>query len=101
MDSIFPMLEGVDLMNEKKTYIWKLAAFLYSQKMVMSGKELAVHLNRNEFLTSYGAEYQGGQGTYRLIKQTWAWLHDDLGLKKEAHYVARAFVNSKGKYAYE
>ena len=88
-------------MNDKKTYIWKLAVFLYSQEMVMSGEELADHLNRNKFLTSYGTEYQGGRGTYRLIKQTWAWLNDDLGLDKEALCVARAFVKPNGGYAYE
>jgi hypothetical protein len=88
-------------MNDKKTYIWKLAAFLCSQGMVMSGEELADHLNRNNFLTSYGTEYQGGRGTYRLIQQTWAWLNDDLGLTKEAQYVAKAFVKPDGGYAYE
>ena len=49
-------------MNEKKLYIWKLATFLHSQEMVMSGEELAEHLNRNQFLTIYGTEYQGGRG---------------------------------------
>ena len=88
-------------MNDKKTYIWKLATFLYSQDMVMSGEELAEHLNRNNFLTSYGTEYQGGRKTYRLIKQTWKWVNDDLGLDKEALHVARAFVKPDGGYAYE
>ena len=31
-------------MNEKKLYIWRLASFLHSQKMIMSGEELAEHL---------------------------------------------------------
>jgi len=88
-------------MNEKKIYIWKLAAFLHSQEMVMSGEELAEHLNRNNFLTSYGTEYQGGRGTYKLIKQTWKWLHEDLNLKEEASHIARAFVKPNGGYAYE
>jgi len=88
-------------MNEKKIYIWKLAAFLNSQGMVMSGEELAEHLNRNNFLTSYGTEYQGGRGTYKLIKQTWKWLCEDLNLKKEANHVAKAFVKPNGGYAYE
>jgi hypothetical protein len=88
-------------MNDKKTYIWKLATFLHSQEMVMSGEELADHLNRNNFLTSYGTEYQGGRGTYRLIKQTWEWLNNELKLDKEALHVARAFVKPDGGYAYE
>ena len=84
-------------MNDKKTYVWKLATFLHGQNMVMSGEELAEHLNRNNFLTSYGQEYQGGRGTYRLIKQTWKWLNDELGLEKEAFHIARAFVKPNGK----
>ena len=39
---------GLNSMNEKKIYIWKLATFLHSQDMVMSGEELAEHLNRNK-----------------------------------------------------
>ena len=88
-------------MNEKKTYIWRLATFLHTNAMVMSGEELAEHLNRNKFLTSYGSEYQGGRGTYTLIKQTYWWLHDELGLPKEAQRVAEAFVKPSGGYAYE
>ena len=88
-------------MNEKKAYIWKLASFLHSQSMVMSGEELAEHLNRNNFLTSYGTEYQGGRGTYRLIRQTWDWLHNELGMPNEAEHVAMAFVKPDGGYAYE
>ena len=88
-------------MNEKKAYIWKLAAFLHSQSMVMSGEELAEHLNRNNFLTGYGTEYEGGRGTYTLIRETWKWLHDDLAMPREAEHVARAFVKPNGDYAYE
>jgi hypothetical protein len=88
-------------MNEKKTYIWRLATFLHHHGMTMSGDELADHLNRNEFLTSYGSEYAGGRGTYTLIRKTWEWLEQDLGLPAEAEHVARAFVRPGGGYAYE
>ena len=88
-------------MNEKKTYILRLATFLHANSMVMSGDELAAHLNRNSFLTSYGTEYEGGRGTYRLIRQTWKWLNDELGLPQEAEHVALAFVKPDGGYAYE
>jgi hypothetical protein len=50
-------------MNEKKIYIWRLATFLHANSMLMSGEELAEHLNRNKFLTSYGTEYEGERGT--------------------------------------
>jgi|GEM_PF-862165 len=88
-------------MNKKKIYIWSLARFLYSQGMTMSAAELAAHLNRNEFLTSYGTEFKGKRGTYRLIKATWDWIHHDLGLEEEAISVARAYVDDAGNYAYE
>lgn len=47
-------------MNHKKVYVWKLAEFLYSRGMRMSGEELAEHLNQSDFMTNYGAEYAGG-----------------------------------------
>ena len=86
-------------MNQKKTYIWKLAIFLASNKMKMSGEELAEHFNRNNFLTSYGTEYQGGRGTYKLISETYNWLKD-LGLQNEADKIAEAFVKPNGDFAY-
>lgn len=88
-------------MNRKKLYIWRLAAFLNSSGMRMSADELAQHLNRNNFLTSYGQEFKGGRGTYRLIKQTWSWVNDDLGLPSKAQHIAEAFVDPSGNYAYQ
>ena len=67
----------------------------------MSGDELADHLNRNKISTSYGTEYTGGRGTYRLIKLTWEWLYNDLGFSNEAKKVAKAFVKADGSYAYK
>lgn len=87
-------------MNKKKYYIWQLASFLYSHEMKMSAEELAVHLNRNNFTTNYGTEYQGGRGTYKLIKETWEWLEKDLQLSCESEKVAYAFVKPDGTYAY-
>ena len=88
-------------MNAKKTYIWKLADFLCQHEMKMSGQELADHLNRNRFLTSYGTEFTGGRGTFRLISFTWQWLQEELGLPDEAEKVAEAYVTADGKPAYE
>ena len=87
--------------NQKKTYVWRLAEFLDRYDMRMSGEELADHLNRNDFLTEYGEKYAGGRGTYALIRETWKWLQEDLGLPEEAEKVARAFVKPDGGYAYE
>lgn len=88
-------------MNEKKLYIWRLASFLNQYDMIMSGEELADHLNRNNFLTSYGTEYSGGRGTYKLIKETWNWVNHELSLKDEAKKIALAFVKPDGTHAYE
>jgi len=88
-------------MNRKKLYIWRLASFLSQHGMNMSGDELAAHLNRNNFLTSYGEKYQGGRGTYRLIQETWNWVNNDLGMEDEAAKVAQSFVKADGSYAYE
>jgi hypothetical protein len=67
----------------------------------MSGEELANHLNRNNFLTGYDTPYQGKRGIYKLIQETYKWLHDDLKLKSEADHVAAAFVKPDGSYAYQ
>jgi len=88
-------------MNEKKLYVWQLADFLSNHDMRMSGEELADHLNRNNFLTNYGTEYQGGRGTYTLIRETWNWLQHDLQLPEEASKIAEAFVKPDGSYAYQ
>lgn len=88
-------------MKEKKLYLWKLADFLNQNNMVMSGEELASHLNRNEFLTGYGTEYAGHRGTYTLIRETWQWLQVELEFPQEAEKVANAFVKPDGTYAYE
>lgn len=88
-------------MKQKKVYVWRLAEFLDRNKMKMSGEELAEHLNRNNFLTEYGTQYEGKRGTYTLIHETWIWLNDDLGLDDEAKKVAEAFVKPDGTYAYK
>lgn len=88
-------------MNTIKHYVWQLASFLKSFGMTMSGEELAEHLNRNNFLTSYRSEYQGGIGTYTLIRETWKWVQNDLGLPNEAQKIAEAFVKPDGSFSYE
>ena len=87
-------------MNQKKLYIWRLDSFLHQNGKIMSGEELADHLNRNRFLTGYGEQYQGGRGTYTLIRETRHWVNDELGLKDEAIKIEKSFVNADGNYAY-
>ncbi len=88
-------------MNRKKLYIWKLATFLCSNKMIMSAEELANHLNRNNFKTGYETAYEGGRGTYTLIQATYNWVHDELGLADEAGVVASAYVKADGSHAWD
>ena len=87
-------------MDIKKQYISDLATFLSNQGKVMSGEELAAHLNRNGFRTSYGSKYKGGRGTYKLIKGVWG-AHNLAGESIEAGNVAVAFVKPNGGYAYK
>jgi len=87
--------------NIKKHYIWSLASFLHRHDMTMSGEELAAHLNRNNFLTGYGEKYQGGRGTYTLIRETWRWVNDELELNDEAEKIAKSYVKPDGTYAYK
>ncbi len=87
-------------MKDKKLYIGSLATFLDSQNKIMSGEELAEHLNRNKIFTSYGAKYRGGRGTYSLIRAAWKELHAK-GLHTEAKSIAKVFVKPNGNYAYK
>jgi len=84
-------------MNQKKMFIVKLADFLFANKMYMSGQELADFLNRNKFTTSYGTEYQGGRGIYKLLSETYNWLND-LGLDIEKDKFPYAFVDKNGNF---
>jgi hypothetical protein len=92
---------SLNAMSAKKFYVWKLADFLSRNSMKMSGEELADHLNRNGFLTGEGKEYQGGRGTYKLIRETWIWLHDALGLPSEAKKVYEAYCKPDGSHPAE
>lgn len=88
-------------MSRKKLYIWRLAQFLSINEKKMSVSELADHLNRNGFRTSYGEQYAGERGTLRLISMTYRWIDAELGLGgDEATPIAVAFVKRDGSYAY-
>ena len=88
-------------MNRKKLYVWQLAAFLNGNSMVMSGEELAAHLNRNNFRTGYGTQYEGARGTFKLIAETWSRVNRDLGLEDEAKKIALAYVKPDGTHAWD
>jgi hypothetical protein len=87
-------------MDKKKKYILKLATTLHSQGKKMTGQKLADNLNKNNFLTSYGTKYQGGRGTYKLIRETWNCLENKLNQTQDAKIVAETFVKANGAFAY-
>lgn len=86
-------------MSPKKIFIRDLANHLANTKTVMSGPELANHLNRNNIQTDYGTTYAGTQGTYALVKATYNELINN-GDSASANNVALAFVKEDGTYAY-
>jgi hypothetical protein len=85
---------------DKHEYIGKLAQFLSSTKTVMSGFELAELLNRNNFKTSYGTEYAGTRGTYKLISDCYDYFKN-INKQNIADAIASAFVKEDGNFAYE
>ena len=83
-------------------YIWRLATFLRSNGKVMSARELIDHLNRNGFSAERSEDFRkGGRGPYRMISETWHWVNDDLGLAKEAHIIAQAYVKADGTHVWD
>ena len=86
-------------MSPKKTFIKDLANHLVSTGTVMSGPELANHLNRNNIQTDSGTTYAGTQGTYALVKATYNELMKN-GDSINADKIALAFVKEDGTYAY-
>jgi hypothetical protein len=84
---------------DKNEYIRRLANFLQHNGTTMAANELAEHLNRNNFKTSYETEYQGGRGTYTLIHATYDWLVS-IGQQDEANNVANVFPKPDGNYAF-
>jgi hypothetical protein len=85
---------------DKKEYIRRLAIFLHDNETTMAVTEPAEHLNRNNFKTGYGTEYEGGRGTYTLIHATYDWLVSN-GQQDDADKVAKAFPKSDGNYAFD
>ena len=85
---------------DKKEYIRRLAKFLVSNKMTMTGKSLADHLNWNDFRTNNGDKHRGGRGTYTIIDATYKWLVS-IGEQVDADNIALAFKKPDGTYAYD
>ncbi len=86
-------------MTQKKHFIWQIASLLYAINDTMTAQDLAIALNRNGILTSYGTQYAGGRGTYKLVSATWQWLYGQ-GLTSEAEKIAEVFTKPDGTLAW-
>ncbi|RXG13257.1 hypothetical protein [Leeuwenhoekiella aestuarii] len=85
---------------DNKQYVFELATVLHRAKATLPASELANVLNEFNHLTTYGSQYSGGRGTYKLISDTYAWLVKN-GNQNGADIVAIAFTKPDGSYAYE
>lgn len=83
-------------MVNKTSYISSLAKGLINNGKTITFDELAIELNKNGFLTSYGTVYNGGRGVAKLVDA----VYHRLKLKSEKKAVAHAFTNSNGEFAY-
>lgn len=61
--------------------------------------DLARRLNERGLKTSYGSEYAGGRGTYRLIRAAY-WCYERMEEHDKAKHIADSFVNAKGNCAW-
>jgi hypothetical protein len=85
--------------NEKREYIGNLANLEHFDGMTITIPTLAAYLNESGFRTDAGGEYQGGRGTYRLLRSTHDWLNQQ-GLRDDATAVAQVFVTPDGRHAW-
>ncbi|HON98705.1 MAG TPA: hypothetical protein PK222_10715 [Bacteroidales bacterium] len=99
VDPLVHQLEN-NRIQSKYEYIGELAEFLARNNKIMSGYELAQHLNRNGFRTSYNTNYLGGRGTYKLIKDCYNY-YSELKKQQVADSIANSFVDANGNYAYK
>ena len=87
-------------MEYKYNFIKNLAKYLVDNKLKMTGLEVAELMNSNEIYTSYGTEYAGRRGTYKLISDSYKYFENE-GNNEVAENIAIAFIKADGSYAYE
>jgi hypothetical protein len=83
----------------KYAFIRDLAIRLRRAGSTMTVQNLAIQLNSNGYLTSYGTNYMGARGTYTLVHAVYDWLAG-TGQQNDADCVAEAFTKWDGSYAY-
>jgi len=87
--------------SRKKSLVYEIAHDrLKRGAPPLKAAELAEMLNRRGVETNYGDKYKGKRGTLRLVSSAYAYAIKTMG-QKQADEIAQAFVNARGKPAYE
>lgn len=91
----------MDDLTRNRQFVSELANALFKEGKKITAKELADKLNSAGHMTGYGTAFNGGRGTYMLIRGVYHWLDKVIDSHEEATAVARAFTKPDGRYAYE
>ena len=91
--------ENLSSSEEKYSLLAKLAKFLVENRLKMTGKELAIFLNTNNYKTSYGSRFEGGRGIYTVIRHCWHYYDNKKEIETKKN-IEKAFVNSYGNPAF-
>lgn len=78
-----------------------VASALRKQDACISVRMLCRILNKAGYKTSYGCEYSGGRGSYRMVASAWHYFNDAINKPDVAEDIALAFTRPNGGYAYE
>lgn len=77
-----------------------IATELRKQDAKMTVRMLCQILNQLGFSTTYGTEYKGGRGSYKMVSGAWHYYHNVLKKQDVAESIAQAFTKPNGDYAY-
>jgi len=89
-------------MPEHYIYIYRLACFLHDRTdpKVMSFRELADHLNRNQIRQEGGEPFpHGGRGMAAIVHAVYRRIHGLMG-ETESQHVALGYVSGDGEPAF-
>lgn len=85
---------------DNKKYIHEVAVAARQSGNTIYVADIVAAMNHLGYTTSYGTEYEGGRGSYKLISDTYKWLVSQ-GKQGDADMVAMTYVKPDGSYAYE
>jgi hypothetical protein len=84
---------------DKFEFVAWVANELRKHESFMSVPALCELLNKKGYRTNYGSEYDGGRGSYRLVRSVY-YRKKNTGDEDSAHNVAIAFRRPNFNYAY-